>query len=119
MKKIREEINELKKLTSKMPKTITEAMEFSEKEINDDDFGFNEDEFNDIPEDNTNIEEPITSEPPLENNNGMNIVDDIRKLALKTMANLADNPDDPAYIILKKVWQMCDKKPEEQNKVSE
>ena len=101
-----------------MPKTIKEAMEFSEQDLND----------FDMPEET--MEQPIMDEPipaeepmPIANNeemtnNGMNVVDDIRKLALKTMANLADNPEDPAYVILKKVWQMCDKKPEDQNKSS-
>jgi hypothetical protein len=30
------------------------------------------------------------------------------------MAQLADNPDDERYQLLKKIWQICDKKPEQQ-----
>ena len=44
----------------------------------------------------------------------LDIVDDIRKKSLKGMAQLADNPDDERYQLLKKIWQICDKKPEQQ-----
>lgn len=127
MNEIRKQINELKRITSKMPKTIKEAVEFPEQELTDQDFGFEEEmpmeePMSEIPE--SPMEEPINT-PEMNDNaqegtlgaNGMAIIDDIRKLALKTMADLADNPEDPAYVILKKVWQMCDKKPEDQNKM--
>jgi hypothetical protein len=44
----------------------------------------------------------------------MAFVDDIRKKSLKGMAQLAENPDDERYQLLKKIWQICDKKPEQQ-----
>ena len=122
MKEMRKKINELKNITAKMPKTIMEAVEFNDQELTDKDFGF---------EDEMPMEEPVMDEPipheepsiepelPVGGHNGMAVVDDIRKMALKTMADLADNPEDPAYVILKKVWQMCDKKPEDQNKSME
>ena len=42
------------------------------------------------------------------------LIDDIRKKALRAMADLADTPEDENYIMLKKVWQMTDRKPEQQ-----
>ncbi len=48
----------------------------------------------------------------------MEFVDDIRKKSLKGMAQLADNPDDERYQLLKKIWQICDKKPEQQTAFS-
>ena len=44
----------------------------------------------------------------------MAFVDDIRKKSLKGMASLAETPDDERYQLLKKIWQICDKKPEQQ-----
>lgn len=45
-------------------------------------------------------------------------VDDIRKKSLRGMAQLAENPDDERYQLLKKIWQICDKKPEQQTAFS-
>ena len=122
---MRKKIDEIKNMTAKMPKTIMEAVEFSDNELTDKDFGF-EDE---APINEPSMDEPTPmDEPKMEHehdvithdtpNDGMAVVDTIRKMALKTMADLADNPEDPAYVVLKKVWQMCDKKPEDQNKSS-
>ena len=121
---MRKKINEIKNMTAKMPKTIMEAVDFSDNELTDNDFGFEEE----MPEQDTMVSEPMPMDKPETHeqnpiaqdkpNDGMVVVDTIRKMALKTMAELADNPDDPAYVVLKKVWQMCDKKPEDQNKNS-
>ena len=128
MKEMRKKIDEIKNITAHMPKTIMEAVEFTDKNLSDKDFGFDEvDEEMPVEEPMMDepIDEPIGEEMPMNtptpvkgSTDGMNVVDTIRKMALKTMADLADNPDDPAYVILKKVWQMCDKKPEDQNKSS-
>ena len=45
-------------------------------------------------------------------------VDDIRKKSLRGMAQLAETPDDERYQLLKKIWQICDKKPEQQTAFS-
>lgn len=104
---IRENINKLKNISSKMPKTINEAINFNE----DDDMDMMDDEPMEYePMDDEPIEEPQAD-------NGMDVmafVDDIRKKSLKGMAQLADNPDDERYQLLKKIWQICDKKPEQQ-----
>ena len=101
---LKENINEIKRLSSKYPKTINEALNFNQLEHEPDDEGFEE-----MPE------EPMDDEPKEEG--GMDVmafVDDIRKKSLKGMASLADNPDDERYQLLKKIWQICDKKPEQQ-----
>lgn len=104
---IRENINKLKNISSKMPKTINEAI------------NFNEDDDMDMMDDEPMEYEPMDDEPMEEPqaDNGMDVmafVDDIRKKSLKGMAQLADNPDDERYQLLKKIWQICDKKPEQQ-----
>ena len=95
-------IKQIKKLSSKMPKTINEAINFNENDDMD-----------------VMGDEPMMDDEPIENHDdaGMDVmafVDDIRKKSLKGMAQLADNPDDERYQLLKKIWQICDKKPEQQ-----
>ena len=107
---INENIKQLQKISSKMPKTINEAITFEDD---------GEDVMNggDIADDEM-IDEPQPEEPQ---DNGMDVmafVDDIRKKSLKGMAQLADNPDDERYQLLKKIWQICDKKPEQQTAFS-
>ena len=104
---IQENIKKLKNISSKLPKTINEAINFNE----DDDMNMMDDEPMEY--------EPMGDEPMEEPqaDNGMDVmafVDDIRKKSLKGMAQLADNPDDERYQLLKKIWQICDKKPEQQ-----
>ena len=104
-KTIKQNISEMKRLSSRIPKTINEAINFQE----DDDL-----EMQDEPMDDIDAEKPM-DEPKEES--GMDVmafVDDIRKKSLKGMAQLADNPDDERYQLLKKIWQICDKKPEQQ-----
>lgn len=105
---IKENIQTIKKISSKMPKTINEALNF-EDFSGDEDMIDNDEDMIDTPE-----------EKPVEDS-GMDVmafVDDIRKKSLKGMAQLADNPDDERYQLLKKIWQICDKKPEQQTAFS-
>lgn len=109
-KEIRQNISEIKKISNKFPKTLNEALNFNslgeEDNIDVDDESIGETEPQ-IPKDN-----PVVSD-----NKEMDVmafVDDIRKKSLKGMASLADNPDDERYQLLKKIWQICDKKPEQQ-----
>ena len=99
---IKENVNYLKKKASKMPKTIKETMEYGNFNEEDDELLGNDD-FADEPKSHDNGEMDV-----------MAFVDDIRKKSLKGMAQLADNPDDERYQLLKKIWQICDKKPEQQ-----
>lgn len=97
---IKENIQIMKKTASKMPKTINESINF---EGHDDDMM-----------DDEMLDEPEHEEPQEGGMDVMAFVDDIRKKSLKGMAQLADNPDDERYQLLKKIWQICDKKPEQQ-----
>jgi hypothetical protein len=105
-KTVKKNINEMQDLVKNMPKTINEALSF---EGADDELANYEDE--EMPEDDP-IDEPKTDEG--DSMDIMAFVDDIRKKSLKGMASLADNPDDERYQLLKKIWQICDKKPEQQ-----
>lgn len=90
----------------KTPKTINEAINF---DTDDDLIAADEME--------SEAEEPEMSQEQSAQGKQMNVeafVDDIRKKALKGMAELAEDPESPSYQILKKIWQICDKKPEDQ-----
>ena len=64
------------------------------------------------PQEEMPVQEPeMTQETPMQ---GKEIVDQIRKMALKAMAELADNTEDSYYSVLKKIWQMADKNPEDE-----
>lgn len=46
-------------------------------------------------------------------------VDHIRKYSLNALSALADNPESEEYQMLKKIFQMCDKKPEKKDGMNE
>lgn len=46
-------------------------------------------------------------------------VDHIRKYALNGLSELCDNPESEEYQMLKKIFQMCDKKPEKKEGMNE
>lgn len=111
---LKENIGHLRNLSARMPKTINEAINFQESDDLDmmDDEPIEDEPMHDAPEESP-VEKPEDS--------GMDVmafVDDIRKKSLKGMAQLADNPDDERYQLLKKIWQICDKKPEQQTAFS-
>ena len=108
---LKENINEIKRLTSVYPKSINEALNFNQLENEDDSMDMMDDE--EMPEEP--IDEPKHDEGEMD---VMAFVDDIRKKSLKGMASLAENPDDERYQLLKKIWQICDKKPEQQTAFS-
>lgn len=97
-------INNIKKLSSRIPKSINEAINFNDIEMM-------ENEEMDMMDDET-MEEPV--EEPIGNSeisdmSADELINDIRKKALKAMANLADTPEDPNYEVLKKIFMMLDK----------
>lgn len=105
-KTVKNNIAEMKSIVKNMPKTINEVLNFdgSDEELE----GYEEE----MPE-----EEPAGPAEEPKEDGGMDVmafVDDIRKKSLKGMASLAENPDDERYQLLKKIWQICDKKPEQQ-----
>lgn len=98
----RKTINEMRHFAKAMPTTINEMINF---EGEDEGMPFNDEE------DEIEPHKEIKDEG---NFDVMQFVDDIRKKSLKGMAALAENPDDERYQLLKKIWQICDKKPEQQ-----
>ena len=100
---VKENINKMKVVSSKMPKSINEALNFEDYDGGDEMIGDEEMMDNHTEERHEDAGMDV-----------MAFVDDIRKKSLKGMAQLADNPDDERYQLLKKIWQICDKKPEQQ-----
>lgn len=102
-------IKNITKLSSKMPKTLNEALNFNE-DINDVDMNIEDNE-------EQPLDVPQEEETPAVNNaseKAKKLIDDIRKMALRAMAELADTPEDESYIMLKKVWSTVDRKQEQQ-----
>lgn len=94
-------INNIKKLSSRIPKSINEAINFNDIEMED--YDMMDDETMEEP-----VEEPIGNSEPSDMG-ADELINDIRKKALKAMANLADTPEDPNYEVLKKIFMMLDK----------
>lgn len=55
--------------------------------------------------------EPMEQQPEASPAEKSELVDTIRKMALKGMGDLADDPECEDYQILKKIWQFAEKKP--------
>lgn len=109
-KDMRTNINEIRKMTTKFPKTLKEALNFNET---DDSIETAEEP---TMEPEIHHEEPVMDKPNEINNaseKAKKLIDDIRKMSLRAMAELADTPEDENYIMLKKVWSMTDRKPEQ------
>ena len=107
-KTVKKNISEMKNLVKNMPKTINEMINFNGVEE-----GYEDEE---MPEEGP-LDEPEVEEEPDQitaSEHAAQLIDDIRKKALRAMADLADTPEDENYIMLKKVWQMTDRKPEQQ-----
>ena len=104
-KTVKKNINEMRDLVKSMPKSINESLDFSG-------------EGDMYEEEETPEEEPVGIEDEPDqataSEHAAQLIDDIRKKALRAMADLADTPEDENYIMLKKVWQMTDRKPEQQ-----
>lgn len=95
-------LSSIKRITSKMPKSINEAINFNDDmAYEDNDMEMMGDESMEEP-----IEDPI--EEPQEAG-AEKLLADIRKMSINGLAKLADNPDDPNYEMLKKIFLMLDK----------
>ena len=101
---IQENISKLKNISSKMPKTINEAINFNEDDSIDYDMMDDEPINNDM---DFNEEEPMVNKS--EDMGAEALLSDIRKKAINGMAKLADTPEDPNYEMLKKIFLMLDK----------
>ena len=103
-------INQIRKISSKMPKTINEAINFNE--VDDIDMEMMDDE----PMDDEPIDDkPMGSEPMGGSDTNIeNFIANMRKESLGIMKALADNPDDSVYQFAKKIFQLADKAHEDQ-----
>jgi hypothetical protein len=103
-KMLKTDIKKIKNISSKMPKTINEAINFNE--VDDMDYDMMDDESmdNDM---GFEDEEPMST--PSNDMNAEELLSDIRKKAINGMAKLADTPEDPNYEMLKKIFLMLDK----------
>ena len=101
-------VSAIKKISNNMPKSINEAINFNSPCEEEED-ALVDDEVEDIP---TEEPEMGNEEMPVENNvneKAKKLIDDIRKMSLRAMAELADTPECPEYENLKRIWQLCDK----------
>lgn len=101
---VRENIEKINKISSRFPKSLNEALNFNEED------SFEEDDYGMEAEPEMEMEEPKQGTMDV-----AAFIDDIRKRALRGMAELADNPLDKNYDILKRIWALCDKAVTEQS----
>lgn len=107
------DIDEINATIFEAEKMLKEAMNFCE----DDNMDMASPEMDEeIPMENEMDETPI--EPNLEGT-VESYVDHIRKYSLNGLSALCDNPDSEEYQMLKKIFQMCDKKPEKKEGMAE
>lgn len=108
---INENINEIEKI-------LKESMNFCEDndiDIEDEDMGYNEGM-----EEEPMEEKPMEEEPTIPNGKSIeSYIDNIRKYSLNGLSALCDNPECEEYQMLKKIFQMCDKKPEKKDGMNE
>ena len=105
---LKENISALKKLSTRMPKSINEALNYNEME-GDDELGGIEDEPMDEPMDKPMDKPMETDEPNIDG-----FIANMRKESLGIMKKLADDPDNAVYQFAKKIFQLADKAHEDQ-----
>lgn len=102
---LKENIKHLQTISSRIPKTINEAINFQE----DDDM-----EMNDEPMDDLGSEEPMAAKEIDDEPNIEGFIANMRKESLGIMKKLADDPDNAVYQFAKKIFQLADKAHEDQ-----
>lgn len=100
-------IKQIRTISSRMPKTINEAINFNE----DDDMDMMD---MDMPEEGPEEELPAEAPVAEDTHNIDNFISNMRKESLGIMKALADNPDDSVYQFAKKIFQLADKAHEDQ-----
>ena len=103
---LKENIGHLRKISSKMPKTINEALNFQE----DDDMDMMDEPMDSIEDEPMDSPKPMADDGP----NIENFIANMRKESLGIMKQLADDPDDAVYQFAKKIFQLADKAHEDQ-----
>ena len=106
MKNINENIASMKRMSSMMPKSINEALNFEEHDEEPLEMGAEEE---------MGMEEP-KSEPIAhgDDSNVEGFIANMRKESLGIMKALADDPDNAVYQFAKKIFQLADKAHEDQ-----
>lgn len=108
-----DKIDEINANILETEKMLRESMNFYEEDSIEDTM---EPEMEDDMEDDMDIPE----ETPVENNSSIeSYIDHIRKYSLNGLSALCDNPESEEYQMLKKIFQMCDKKPEKKDNMVE
>ena len=103
---IKENIGQLKRISSRIPKTINEAINFEDYDdemMDDEPMG---DEIENKP-----MEKP---QPEMDEPNIDGFIANMRKESLGIMKKLADDPDNAVYQFAKKIFQLADKAHEDQ-----
>ena len=107
------DINEINNNIKEAEKMLKESMGFYEDESIED---------TEIDEEPTEheIEPEMDDVVPVTNNAAVDsYIDHIRKYTLNGLAALCDNPESEEYQMLKKIFQMCDKKAEKKDAMTE
>ena len=106
------DINEINQRIKEAENLLKESMNFYE------DDSIETEEFNEEP-----IEDEIDNNTeeiaPVETESVESYIDHIRKYSLNGLSALCENPDSEEYQMLKKIFQMCDKKPEKKDGMNE
>mgnify|MGYP003288170523 CR=1 FL=1 len=111
-------IKEINKNINEAEKLLKESMNFYEE----DSLETSEIDDMDTMEDNEQMDNEMGYEDEsLQTNNDSveSYIDHIRKYSLNGLSALCENPDSEEYQMLKKIFQMCDKKPEKKDGVNE
>ena len=108
--KINSDIKEVESL-------LKESMNFYEDESMDSE---EPTEYNDEISDETEYNEPEIDNTPIKSDKNVDsYIDNIRKYSLNGLSALCNNPESEEYQMLKKIFQMCDKKPEKKDNMME
>ena len=105
---ITENIGQLKRISSRIPKTINEAINFNEDY--DDEMMGDEPMGDEMGDEQMPQEKPMEAEEP----NIDRFIANMRKESLGIMKKLADDPDNAVYQFAKKIFQLADKAHEDQ-----
>lgn len=103
---LKENIGQLRRISSKIPKTINEALNFQEG----DDMDMIDEPMDSIEDEPMDSPKPMADDGP----NIENFIANMRKESLGIMKQLADDPDDAVYQFAKKIFQLADKAHEDQ-----
>lgn len=111
------DINEINLNIQEAERLLKESMSFCEDDSAEElDMDTNME--NEIPA--PEVEPEMNDVAPAETESVVNShIDNIRKYTINGLAALCDNPESEEYQMLKKIFQMCDKKPEKKENMTE